>query len=78
MQNLQVQIGRRVRQARKNAGYSQDELAKILGLTQGAISKIERGAIYPSVVTAMHLAEALSIPLVDLLGNENGQSQRPA
>ena len=33
-----------LREVRKKHGYTQEDLAKILGLTQSQVSKIERGA----------------------------------
>ena len=37
---------------RNRAGYTQEEAAHRLGLTQGSISKLERGLVLPSLPAA--------------------------
>lgn len=49
------------RSARKAAGYTQQELAKTLGIQQGTISKIEDGKLFPDLFTWFHFAEILKI-----------------
>jgi transcriptional regulator with XRE-family HTH domain len=39
-----AEFGRRLREARRRAGLSQVELAARLGMTQGYVSRVERGA----------------------------------
>jgi len=39
-----VEFGRHLREARRRAGLSQDALAARLGMTQGYVSRVERGA----------------------------------
>ena len=38
-----MSIGRRVKQARKSAGLTQSDLAKVVGIKQSTISELERG-----------------------------------
>lgn len=42
---------------RVNAGYTQANLAKLLGVTQGAVSSWEKGAVSPRIKTAKKLAD---------------------
>lgn len=49
------------RSARKAAGYTQQELAKLLGIQQGTISKIEDGKLFPDLFTWLHFADILQI-----------------
>jgi DNA-binding XRE family transcriptional regulator len=49
------------RSARKAAGYTQQELAKLLGIQQGTISKIEDGKLFPDLFTWFHFADILKI-----------------
>ena len=49
------------RSARKAAGYTQQDLAKVLGIQQGTISKIEDGKLFPDLFTWLHFAEILQI-----------------
>ena len=50
-----VAIGRRIRELR--AGERQDDFAPELGITQGQLSKIERGVLAPSVDVLLRLRE---------------------
>lgn len=52
-------VGKAVASARAAKGLSQSELAKLSGIDQSDISKIERGIANPSVGTLMKIAEAL-------------------
>jgi transcriptional regulator with XRE-family HTH domain len=48
-------IGLRIRQLRE--GMLQEELAAILGISQGQLSKIERGKLGPSADTLIRLVD---------------------
>lgn len=62
--------------ARKKAHLTQTQLSVRSGVSQQAISKLENGISSPSEYTMRQLANALRIPLADLL--ENGQKEKPA
>jgi len=53
--------------ARKRACYSQQQLSKLSGISQQAISKLESGKSSPSEYTMRQLAAALHIPLSELI-----------
>ncbi|MDY3781355.1 MAG: helix-turn-helix transcriptional regulator [Candidatus Faecousia sp.] len=55
-----------VRYWREYQGISQRELARIVGVTSGEISGIERGVYLPNVVTAILIARALGVPVEKL------------
>ncbi len=57
----------RIREARKRAGLTQEELAARAGLTQSHLSRLELGKYVPTLATLERLARALRIPLPDLL-----------
>lgn len=59
-------VGERVKKARKNKGYTQEELAEKIGLSTGYIGFIEQGQRLPSIKTADKLARILGIKLSDL------------
>ena len=61
-------IGSRIREARKAAGYTQAELADIIGLTQGMINKIETGLSAVTLDNLYKLSEVLEYPVVYFLG----------
>ena len=57
-----------LRTVRKAAGLKQEELAARSGISQGTISRIERGSHAPSVDTALALARALGTTVEHLFG----------
>lgn len=64
--NLEVAIGRQVRALRAQRRMTGADLAAQAGLSVGMLSKIENGAISPSLNTISTLAHALQVPLVQL------------
>src|SRR5260221_14718509 len=60
---LEVASGRQVRELRRKLGITVVELAKIADLSQGMLSKIENGAISPSLGTLKALSHALNVPV---------------
>jgi len=64
--NLEVAIGRAVRDLRKRQRMTGADLATQTGLSVGMLSKIENGVISPSLNTLQVLANALRVPLVQL------------
>lgn len=62
-------LGLRIQDARKAAGYTQQQLCQVSGLSYSTLAKIERGAIKsPSVFTIQTIAEALGMSIEALLG----------
>lgn len=64
--NLEVAIGRQVRELRKHQRMTGADLAAKSGLSVGMLSKIENGATSPSLTTISTLAHALGVPVVQL------------
>jgi HTH-type transcriptional regulator/antitoxin HipB len=60
-------FGARVRRHRKAAGYSQEALARELGVSLFTVSRWERGANKPDIDTLYRLASTLRIRVADLL-----------
>lgn len=61
-------IGRKIRDARKNAGMTQVELAKATNLSRSYIGDIEKDRYNPSVSTLQAIAKATNVPVETLLG----------
>jgi DNA-binding XRE family transcriptional regulator len=59
-------VGQKIRDLRKAAGLTQEELAEKSGLPQSHISRLERNEHSPSRVTLEKIAAALKVPLSDL------------
>lgn len=60
-------IGVAISKRRKLAGFTQDEVAERLDIGKQAISRIERGAVIPTVARLVHFAEIFSCPVEALL-----------
>lgn len=60
-------VGKKLAHYRKLAGYTQDDLAKLSGVSQSAISSIEIGRNMPTTSTAAMLASVLKIPVSELM-----------
>lgn len=60
-------LGERVRQLRKEAGWSQAELAEKIGADPGRVNKYEAGRMAPAAETLVRLAEVLNVSIDYLL-----------
>lgn len=64
---LEVAIGREIREVRKQLGITVAELADVSQISLGMLSKIENGLTSPSLTTLQSIGQALGIPLSQLL-----------
>lgn len=58
------QIGAIIRRARRNAGLTQTELGKKIGLRQATISKLERGERATQLSTLLDVLTALGLEII--------------
>jgi transcriptional regulator with XRE-family HTH domain/KaiC/GvpD/RAD55 family RecA-like ATPase len=56
-----LDLGKKLKEVRTKRGFSQSELAKLVGLTPSAISQVESNLIYPSLPALVKMAEVLSV-----------------
>lgn len=61
----------KIESVRKAAGMSQGELARLLGVTQGAVSQWEQGATNPTVSRLAEIARIFGVKVDDLLEATN-------
>lgn len=61
---------RTIKERREELGMTQTELAKKVGLTPSMISKLESGAVSPSALTLMSLAQVLDCTMDRLAGRD--------
>jgi transcriptional regulator with XRE-family HTH domain len=54
-------VGDKIRELRQQRGWSQDFLAKRVGVVQSAISQIERGTAGPTLKTLLEIAQVLEV-----------------
>jgi ribosome-binding protein aMBF1 (putative translation factor) len=67
----QKKIGQTVRETREKKGYSVQELANKSGMKRPNLSRLEHGHHQPSLETLERIAEALGIPVIDLIRGKN-------
>lgn len=60
-------IGDHVRVARRDARLTQEKLAELAGMDRQSINRIEQGHQSPVVDNLIRIAEALNVPLADLV-----------
>lgn len=65
--NRRIDVGKRVREIRKNAGLSMKQLAEKVGVSFLTIQRIETGKVSPSVALLSEIAYHLNYPLTSLV-----------
>lgn len=66
----QITTGKFIAEERKRKGYTQKQLAEILGISDKTISKWERGNGFPEVSLLLLLCEELDVTVNELLTGE--------
>lgn len=64
-----MNLGEKIRQARKRAGLTQKELGQRLGVSQAAIGQFESNNSNPQTGTLVKISDALNISVEDLLSD---------
>ena len=67
MTDIKKQLGKKIKELRLRAGYSQEELASKAGLHRTYMSDIERGERNVSVENIKKIADALNVDPSELL-----------
>lgn len=60
-------FGKRVRELRLKAGWTQEQLAEAAGITTTYTSDLERGTKVPSLTVVLRISRAFRVPVVELL-----------
>jgi transcriptional regulator with XRE-family HTH domain len=68
-----IEIGARLREARRERGLTIDQLAQATGLTKGFLSQVERDLASTSVASLLKICAALGLRVGDLF-DEDGES----
>lgn len=68
-------IGEQIKKRRQALEMSQRDLAKATGLTASYLSQLERDRTDPSIKSLRKIADALAVPLLNLL--DEGETRRP-
>lgn len=66
-----MEIGKKIKEKRIEAGYTQKELAEILHVSRQTISSWEVGRTFPDLTTLVTLSELYDMPLDDLVKEDS-------
>lgn len=72
--NTPKEMGQRIQLARKEAGYTQDELAELLDINPKNLSAVERGALGLSIERLCTISMALHISVDSLLFSQENSN----
>lgn len=67
-------LGKRIKELRKNAGYTQEQLAELIDIETSSLSGIESGRHFPSLPTVERIAENLNVEMKSLFDFNHLQS----
>lgn len=59
-------LGKRIKELRKNAGYTQEKLAELIDIETSSLSGIESGRHFPSLPTIEKISNKLNVELKSL------------
>ena len=65
-----LSLGQRLKEARQSAGYTQEEMGELIGVSRSAIARWETGEIEPRLSHLVDAARLLKVSTDDLLGVE--------
>ena len=68
-------LGRNIKERRNQLGWTQATLAELVRVDVETISRIERGAIVPSILKLEQVANVLGLPLAELLRSSSTLAQ---
>src|SRR5690625_1167623 len=68
-------LAQRLRRFRQNHKLTLEQVAARSGLTQGYLSKLERGVSEPSISTVLKLADAYDVSISELIGQKTSEPQ---
>ena len=74
--NKKELLGKRIKELRKQKGYTQDFLAEKLKIEPRQLSKLETGKHYPSFETIVALLETFNITFEELIAFEHLNNQK--
>ncbi len=68
-------LGRNIKERRNQLGWTQATLAELVRVDVETISRVERGAIVPSVLKLELIADVLGLPMAELLRSSSTLAQ---
>ena len=64
-------MNNRVKELRKEKGYTQEDLAEIIGVSRQTVNAIEKQKFDPSLNTAFKMAKLFELPIESIFLNED-------
>ncbi|WP_441459811.1 helix-turn-helix domain-containing protein [Burkholderia thailandensis] len=77
-EDLAVAVGKAIAKQRIASGLTQEKVAEQLGIGLEAVSRMERGAVIPTVVRLFELADIFACDAADLLTEASSRSSDQA
>ncbi|MCY7776859.1 helix-turn-helix transcriptional regulator [Bacillus haynesii] len=68
-------MNNRVRELRARYGYSQEALAKAIGVTRQTVAAIEKGNYIPSLLLALKICEEFQLKMEDVFWLEGDKHE---
>ena len=75
-EKMSFDMGRKIKELRRNAGITQEKTAEALGVTTQAVSRWESGSGCPDIMTIPALANFFGVTIDELFGYEDDCVQR--
>lgn len=66
MKPIRKLLGERIRELRKSKGFTQEQLAELVGVEPRHISRVEGGYSSPSIERLAKISEVLGVPIKEL------------
>ena len=76
-QELNREIGKRIRELRKSFGITRDTLAELLDVSVAHMGLLERGERGTSIAKCILLSEILAVPVEYIITGRNGIAENP-
>lgn len=70
MNSTKVLLGRKIKQLRKDKGWTQEYLSELVGLNTKSILRIENGKTFPSIENLEKIAQVFKVEISDLFENK--------
>jgi len=64
-------LGKRIKELRKKAGYTQEQFSELINIEASSLSGIESGRHYPSMLTLERIANVLGVKIKALFEFEH-------
>ena len=75
MVSFKIKFGKRIKELRKSLGYTQEQVAEMIGIEPTNLSKLENGLHFPQPEKIEKLAKIFNISVMELFDFEHFQQR---